>query len=594
MINLTQRLAAGFPAPDEAAWRALVDKTLKGRPYETLVARTAEGLDIDPYAAPGDGPALLARRGPAADTVRPWDVRVLVDSARPAQAAREAVAALQGGAASLLLKVDPAGLDGVALADSAHLAEALEGVEIDLAPIALDAGLLGPIAAGWLAVRAKGAPNARLHFHMDPISAFAEAGLTPGPVAGHLLSAANTAARHAPAYPKATAFLASGRVIHEAGGGEAQELGFAAASALAYAKACVEAGLDITEAFERVTLGLSADADALLTIAKLRAARAVWARITQACGVALPARIEARSSRRMLSRLDPFTNLLRLTAAAFGAGVGGADAVVLDVFTRPLGGSSELARRQARNIQLVLAEEAHLGRVADPAGGAAFIERVTDDLARAAWSFFQAIEGAGGAIAALESGFVADKAAEVAERRRSAVASGAAGMIGVTDFPDLDAAAPTVEARETVEPLAIDIRLPGADSRCPPLTPIRLAEPIEALRDRAVALQSAVAIVSLNESKETAALVAKTRSILTMGGLRVTPADLGAPLAVVCGPAEALAGEGPAVATGLRRSGVRAVYACGGPLDGADGVLAPGSNVLPVLESMLARLEADQ
>jgi methylmalonyl-CoA mutase N-terminal domain/subunit len=183
-------------------------------------------------------------------------------------------------------------------------------------------------------------------------------------------------------------------VVHEAGGGEAEEVAFAAASAVAYAKALVRAGLPMADAFARITLGLSADADYFLTMAKLRAARAVWARIAGACAAHPTARVEARSSRRMLTAKDAWTNMIRLTAAGFGAAVGGADAVVLGNFTDALGLPTPFARRQSRNAQLVLMEEAHVGRVADPAAGSGYVEALTDQIAREAWARFQAIEAA--------------------------------------------------------------------------------------------------------------------------------------------------------------------------------------------------------
>jgi hypothetical protein len=148
----------------------------------------------------------------------------------------------------------------------------------------------------------------------------------------------------------------------------------------------------MAQAWGGIVLGLSADADYFATLAKLRAARLIWDRLTSACGVTVAARIEARSSRRMLTAQDPWTNMLRQTAAGVGAALGGADAIQLGCFTDALGRPTPFARRQSRNAQLVLMEESHLGRVADPAGGAWFLESLTDDLARRAWARFQAIE----------------------------------------------------------------------------------------------------------------------------------------------------------------------------------------------------------
>jgi methylmalonyl-CoA mutase len=356
------------------------------------------------------------------------------------------------------------------------LARVLQGVILELAPVGLDAGFLGPKAADWLGTVAKASPGAKLNFHLDPLSAFAEAGASPGPIEAHLISAATVAARLADTYPEGQAFLASGRVAHEAGGGEALELAFAAASALAYAKAYVRAGRPVAEAFARITLGLSADADYFLAIAKLRAARAVFARLAVASGAEPQARIEARSSRRMLAAKDAWTNMIRLTAAGFGAAVGGADAVVMGNFTDALGLPTAFGRRQSRNTQLVLMEEAHVGRVADPAAGAGYLEALTDEMARAAWAKFQEIEAAGGIVAALESGLIA-REVEAAKAAR-----GELKILGVNAFP------PTAETPveiERAEPTAVDapsLQLPGPDSACPPLKPVRLAEPYEAAK----------------------------------------------------------------------------------------------------------------
>ena len=362
----------------------------------------------------------------------------------------------------------------MAVGSAADLARVLDGVILEFAPVALDAGFLGPQAADWLRVAAKASPSALVRFHLDPLSAFAEAGESPGPIEAHLISAANVAARLAETYPQAQLFLASGRVVHEAGGGEAQEVAFAAGAAVAYAKALVRAGLSMENAFAGVALGLSADADYFATIAKLRAARAVWARIAQACGADTTARIEARSSRRMLTAKDAWTNMIRLTAAGFGAAVGGADTVVLGAFTDALGLPTEFARRQSRNAQLVLMEEAHIGRVADPAAGSGYVEALTDQIARTAWTQFQAIEAAGGILPALASGQIA---AAVAAARAARIAD--PRIIGVTAFPPAKDTPVEVEIAAAKPVAAPSTRLPGPDSACPPLRPMRISEAFE-------------------------------------------------------------------------------------------------------------------
>ena len=196
-------------------------------------------------------------------------------------------------------------------------------------------------------------------------------------------------------------------------------------------------------------------------------------------GAARPARIEARSSRRMLTALDPFTNLIRLTAAGFAAAAGGADAILLQPFTDALGAPDARARRLSRNIQLILLDESHLGQVDDPTAGAWSIEALTDQLAREGWGVFQAIEAQSGIVAALSSGFIATNVGAVRMAREAAVADGALPVLGVTLHPDVGAASlelPSVEARAGA---LSDPRLPGADSACPSLRQVRVAEAAE-------------------------------------------------------------------------------------------------------------------
>lgn len=471
-------LGEDFPAPDRAAWLALVEKTLKGGSPDDLISRTADGIAIRPLYLPEDAVETVRDLRPR-DAERPWDLRMATAHPDPARANAEVLKDLEGGAASVLVRIDPTGERGVAVGSAVGLGRVLDGVLLDLAPVALDAGFYGPKAADWLGTLAKAAPNAPLAFHMDPLGAFAESGASPGPIESHLVSAATVGVRLSQTYARASLMLASGRAAHEAGGSNAEELAVMAASALAYAKALVRAGLPMEDAFRRIVLGVSADGEYFATIAKIRAARAIWARITQSCGVSVPAVIEARSSNRMLAKLDPWTNLLRLTSAGFGAAVGGADAVILGTFTDALGLPTAFARRQARNTQLVLMEESNLGRVADPAGGAWYLDNLTDELARGAWGGFQAIEQAGGIVAALSSGLVADAVARTRQARLAAIEAKEEKILGVTVFRNPDDKPVEVEQPVAIPVDAPDVRLPGPDGACPALTPIRLAASFE-------------------------------------------------------------------------------------------------------------------
>ncbi len=467
---LAPKLSGDFSAVTETEWRALVGKTLGDAPFSSLEKTTVEGLAIAPLYRAAPAPMAPARPVPAE---RAWEVATLTAHPDPARANAEILADLRGNSAGVVIRIDPTGKNGVAIGSADHLGRALDGVILEFAPVALDAGFLGPQAADWLGALAKAAPTALIRLHLDPLSTFAETGASPGPIEAHLICAANVAARLAETYPKAQLFLASGRVVHEAGGGEGAEVAFAAATAVAYAKALVRAGLPMDRGFAGIALGLSADADYFLTIAKLRAARAIWARIAAACGTDPIARVEARSSRRMLTAKDAWTNMIRLTAAGFGAAVGGADTVILGNFTDALGLPTEFARRQSRNSQLVLMEEAHIGRVSDPAAGSGYVEALTDQIARAAWAEFQAIEAGGGIVAALAEGRIAHQVGAAVAARE------APKIIGVTAFPPAKDAPVEVEIAAANPVQSPSTRLPGPDSVCCPLTPTRISEAFE-------------------------------------------------------------------------------------------------------------------
>ena len=359
----TTLLAEGFPAATREAWSGLVEKTLKGAGLDSLVTRGPDGLAIQPlYERWRDGPTRDPRRA----DLPVWDIRARIAQPNTLRANADLLEDLAGGATSALLVIARPGQPGIVAGSAVGMARLLDGVMPDVAPLALDAGFLGPLTADWLADAAKSAPAAELAFHFDPLSAFAAGGVSPGPIEAHLALAAERGAALTSTYPKASLFLASGKVAHEAGAAPAAELAFAAAAAVAYVKALAQAGLSAPDALKTLVLAVAVDDDILVSVAKLRAARVVWDKIAATWDGPTPARIEARAGLRGLTRAEPWTNLTRLTVAAFAAAVGGADAIVLPTFTDPLGLPTPLARRMARNSQLILMHEAHLGEVSDP------------------------------------------------------------------------------------------------------------------------------------------------------------------------------------------------------------------------------------
>ena len=331
---------------------------------------------------------------------------------------------------------------------------------LDLAPVALDTGGADTgAAAAYLDLAGGLADPAALlgTLGLDPIGLRARTGVGPD-VASIVPLAQRVAAEH----PLVRAIVVDGLPVHAAGGADAQELGFTMAAGVAYLRALTDAGLDVATAARLLEFRYAATDEQFPTIAKLRAARRLWARVLEACGAADAEgqRQHAVSAPTMFTRRDPYVNLLRGTIAGFAAGVGGADAVTVAPFDAAVGAATPFSRRVARNTQALLIQEAHLARVVDPAGGGWLVESLTDALARAGWAFFQEIEAAGGAVVALDSGLVAARVEAVRAAREKAVATRRTPITGVSEFPDL-AEKPVERAPRAGRPERRPARLPA-------------------------------------------------------------------------------------------------------------------------------------
>ncbi len=213
----------------------------------------------------------------------------------------------------------------------------------------------------------------------------------------------------------------------------------------------------VAEALRQISFRLVADDDQFMTIAKFRAARQLWARVAEVLGEpdSGTARLHAVTSAPMMTQRDPWVNMLRTTLAAFGAGVGGADTVQVLPFDVAIPGGypgigASFSRRIARNTQLLLLEESHLGRVLDPAGGSWYVEDLTESLAAQAWSNFQEIEARGGFVEARDH--VAEQIEQVRARRADDIAHRRTAITGVNEYPEPGRTAAGARRRRTPSP----------------------------------------------------------------------------------------------------------------------------------------------
>ncbi|MCL2716383.1 MAG: methylmalonyl-CoA mutase subunit beta [Alphaproteobacteria bacterium] len=609
-------LGADF-AHSHEDWRKLVDGVLKGSAFDKLVARTYDGSRIEPlYQRARDAAAILGRPAGA-----PWQIMQRIDHPDAAAANTQALQDLENGATALaLVFAGGNGAHGFGLEPSADaLATVLQGIHLDAIGIELQIGPQSRQAANWIAAHLKkqaiDPAKCDVRFGFDPLGACAVWGHSPyewEEIAPALTDAIQELVELGFRGPFA---CADGRVIHDAGGSEAQELAFVLACGVACLRALHDAGIPLAQAQGMIHARLAADADQFLTIAKFRALRLLWARIEAACGLTpKPLFISGETAWRMLTRSDAYVNMLRSTLAVFSAGLGGANAVTVLPHSLALGLPDPFARRVARNTQLVLLEESNLAKVADPAAGSGGIETLTSELCHAAWALFQDSENAGGVFAALQEGLIQSEVMAARRARDANIAKRRDILTGASEFPNLNESEVAVLAATPFVPASYG----NPKYRFEPLTPTRLAEPFERLRDmsdaalRAKGRRPAVFLAGLGTPADFTARASFAKSFFEAGGIMAIDSDgftdntqlaeafkaSRAELVCLCSQDKIYAEQAEAAATALREAGAGFIYLAGRPGEqeaawrqaGIGGFISAGADALATLDDAWRRI----
>jgi methylmalonyl-CoA mutase len=458
-----------FPLVATEAWRREVDRLLKGAPFEkAMISTLAGGLQVQPLHTAGDlrdgiwGASLPGRapflRGtqPAAAGPVPWLVAQELAVADAGGLNLALLHDLERGQSAINLKLDVAGRlgldaataprhdvgrDGTSIGGLADLRRALASVDLAACPLLLQAGAATLPLAAMLATIAgeRGTPAAALAgaWGCDPLAV--AGGPAPAFEADALFDHAAVLTRWADAEaPALRTLAASDAAWHEAGADAVLSLGLLLAGAVATLRELERRGLEPAVCAPRLAFHASLDTDFFLDIARLRALRVLWSDILSACGVEperqRPAWIHARTGDRMLSRLDPHTNLLRTTTAAMAAACGGVDSLHVTPWDGLLARPGGAGRRLARNIQLILGHECRFGAVVDPAGGSWYLETLTRQVGEGAWAVLQQVEAAGGLRAALASGLVGKLVGEAARQRAARLARAQDARVGVNRY----------------------------------------------------------------------------------------------------------------------------------------------------------------
>lgn len=556
-----------FAVPDRAEWEMLAEDGLRGRTLASLVSFTADGIEIAPVYAgdqvdvsgdPSGLPGLGDRtRGSlaAGGSSTGWDVRALVNDKGVEDANATVLDELACGSTSLLLDVEAI---GVASVD--HLDAVLAEVHLEMVTVALLGSPTGVEAAGWLLdlwERRETPVGSRSGLlGLDPVGVKARYGSGTSPTSEHFSNELLSVLDRSRGLPGVRAFSLDGTVFADAGASDARELGWTTANGVSVLRALVDHGLSIDDALNQIAFTWSADIDQFGTICRLRAARRLWARVAEASG-ATPkcwGQVQhAMGSAVDLTQRDPWGNLLRGTVAAFGGGVGGANAVTVRPFDSAIGRSDAFSRRTARNTQLLLLEESSLATVVDPAGGSWFVEDLTSRMAETAWERFREIEVAGGVAAALASGLLAGEAEICWKARQVSLASRTEAITGVSEFPNLD--------EEPLERSAAPAPAAG------PLPLRRRSAIFETLRDTAdaatgidapvVRLVLVGAFADHNARSTFAVNLYAVAGILAVSDFKNR---VSSPVAVVCGSDSDYLVEGVATVTSLRAEGVTRIH----------------------------------
>lgn len=512
-------------------WREEVEKTT---PYEKLRTRTEEGILLEPLYAREDAPDQPLRPRAA-----PTKVCVVWEQRAPDLE----------GAGALLLR-----------------ARNVEPSDLGDRDLLVDWGADWPEAAALL----------------ERIGASGNAGADPALVEDWARLAEVTEKQ-----PFGTLFASTAR-WSDRGAHAVDQLAFVLAGAVDGLRALEKEGVAPEVAARKLLFSVALDCDQFLGICTLRALHALWARVAAVAGFDAPARIHAETAYRVLTRHDPYVNMLRGTVTCFAGIVGGAEWVTTAPFDVFLPGEQELGRRIARNTALLLLEEAHLGFVLDPAGGSWYVERRTRDLAEAAWRTFQEIERRGGMRAVLGSSFLEDRIAETNAARAAAIATRKRPITGVSEFPNLHEDVP---------------------EGIPPRDVQRFAAPYEGLRIKsddyltATGRRPGVFLFALGPLAEHSARATWTKNLLAAGGIEAVEgsdvADFeksGLGAAFLCGSDDRYAREVAGVAPKLKAAGAR-LYLAGRPNEdyrraGVDAFVHFGCDVLETLASLYDHLEA--
>lgn len=490
-MKLDEIKGLSFPDSSLEDWKRAAESSLKGKSVEKLITNTYEGIELQPlYTAenlsegnagqefPGFSPYT---RGIHATGYRksPWLICQPVFASSEDEANQKMQKALARGQnvicypAHLLSDFSEKLFKDLPFEDVPIFID-LEGEGSSSLPLLIDYltkhDYAGHLVAGVIAE--------------DPIAELAAAGNLPSGIDEYFNQWFSRIQEAGEAYPNLKTILVKASVFHNGGANAVQEIAYGLAEAVFYLNEGQKKGLTLEELTGKIVFSFAIDSNYFMNIAKLRAARRVWAMLAEAYGVSpesFKMHIHAVTSGVTETLYDQHVNTLRTANQAFAAAIGGVQYIQVHPFDRLSENSNEFSERLARNTQLILKEETHIPAVTDPAGGSFYVEKLTDDITEAVWGKFLEIEQQGGIIHALKEGIIQAEIADIFQQRQRNAAVRKESIIGTNVYPN------PAEKVKKVEKATAEPKKTTDSIEITPIPNRRVAEEFERIRLRAEA-----------------------------------------------------------------------------------------------------------
>ncbi|MDR1817680.1 MAG: acyl-CoA mutase large subunit family protein [Puniceicoccales bacterium] len=584
-----EKLAAEFAPTSHEEWKAAAEKLLKGAPFDKIMlTKTPENITLQPIyerpvldslpaaaTLPGqDG--YLRGTGAAGYRAEAWDVAQEIPLADPA--AYNAALLHDLGVGQNAVSVDFGRPNALRLDGAKDITTAFRGVVPAAVAWHFHPGLrardIAKLFWAWLTVEKADAKQVRGSLNYDPLGVLAARGSLPKSLENLYDDLANIVRDARTFLPAFTAIGVHTGAYHNAGASAVEELGIALATGVEYLRALDKRGVGIEEAAPLFAFHLAVGGNFFVELAKLRAARPLWARIVAEFGGSEKARalhLHARTGLFNKTKHDPHVNILRTTTETLGAVLAGVESITVGAYDELVRTPDEASRRLARNTQIILQEECELTSVIDPAGGSWYVEKLTDEIAAASWAFFQEIEGKGGLAAALDAGFVQERIAATRKGKEKLFGQRRLSLVGTNQYPNI-AEKPLAGATTGDAPCCSGAPDANAVVVVPPLPAGRLAVSYERLRAASAAYKEKnghgpkIHLANIGALRRHKARADFTRGFFETGGFEITGAEgstdpvviaeravaSGAQLIVICGHDEDYATLVPAICSEIK------------------------------------------